>query len=69
MMVMRSLPEKKAMKSFAGLYLRRPSGIITGSSGMGVAAATKRARNAHFLSFCPAASRRFRRFSPTNLLA
>lgn len=67
MMVMRSLPEKKAMKSFAGLYLMRPSGTITGSSGIGVAAATNIATSAHFLSFCPAASRPFRRFSFTNL--
>ena len=67
MMVMRSLPEKKAMKSFAGLYLMRPSGTITGSSGMGVAAAANMASGAHFLSFCPAASRPFRRFSLTNL--
>lgn len=38
-MVMVSLPRKNAVKNFAGLYLRSPRGITTGSSGIGVAAA------------------------------
>ena len=39
MMVIDILPRKKAAKNFVILYFNKPSGITTGSSGMGVAAA------------------------------
>lgn len=54
---------KKARKNLSGLYLKKPNGITTGSSGIGVAAAAKSARKAQRLTFDAATSSLFLRFS------
>ena len=60
---MEIFPRNIARQNFAGLYFMSPSGIMTGSSGTGVAEAMKSARKAHFPTFAFTFSRRFLRFS------
>lgn len=59
--VMRIFPRNTARENFAALYFMSPSGIMTGSSGTGVADAMNRARKAHFPIFAPRALRRLLR--------
>lgn len=61
--VIKIFPRNIAKQNFAGLYFMSPRGIMTGSSGIGVADAMNRARKAHFPTFRFTSLRRSLRFS------
>lgn len=61
--VIEIFPRNIARQNLTGLYFMSPSGIMTGSSGTGVAATRSRARKAHFFTFRPVVFRRSLRFS------
>jgi hypothetical protein len=63
--VMMIFPRNTARENFATLYFRSPRGIMTGSSGIGVADAMNKAGKAHFPIFVFRASKRLLRSSPS----